>query len=72
MKSMIYSGIGLIIVGVILLGQYSYTSEDSIFKLGPIEAKAERHHTLSAPPLVGWAVCAGGVVLLIIGATRKR
>jgi hypothetical protein len=72
MKSMIYTGIALVVIGIALLGQYSYTTEDSIFKLGPIEAKAERQHTFSLPPAVGWALTAGGIVVLVLGATRKR
>jgi hypothetical protein len=72
MKPLIYAGIALIILGIAALGQYSYTTEESIFKIGPIEAKAEKQHTLSAPPMVGWGLLAGGVALLIVGTTRKR
>jgi uncharacterized membrane protein HdeD (DUF308 family) len=72
MKPILISGIVLIIAGIALLGQYSYTTEDSIFKLGPIEAKAEHQHTFALPPAVGWSVLAGGIVVLVIGATRKR
>jgi hypothetical protein len=72
MKSLIYTGIGLILLGIIALGQYSYTTEESVFKLGPIEAKAEKQHTLSAPPAVGWGLLAGGAVILVVGALRKR
>ena len=72
MKSVVISGIALIVIGIALLGQYSYTTEDSIFKLGPIEAKAERQHTFAMPPAVGWTVLAGGLIVLVVGATRKR
>jgi hypothetical protein len=72
MRPLIYSGIALIIVGALALGQYSYTTRESVFKLGPIEATAEKQHTFHAPPAVGWALCAGGIGLLIVGATRKR
>ncbi|HEX4325572.1 MAG TPA: hypothetical protein VH105_02080 [Burkholderiales bacterium] len=72
MKSIVVSGIALIVIGIALLGQYSYTTEDSIFKLGPIEAKAERQHTFALPPAVGWALMAGGIVVLVVGGTRKR
>lgn len=72
MKPLIYTGIALIIAGVLALGQYSYTTEESIFKLGPIEAKAEKQHTLSAPPAVGWGLLIGGGVILLAGALRKR
>lgn len=72
MRSLIYSGIALIIVGVLALGQYTYTTRESVFKLGPIEATAKKEHTFSAPPAVGWGLCAGGIALLVVGATRKR
>lgn len=72
MRPLIYSGIALLIVGILALGHYTYTTRESVFKLGPIEATAEKQHTFSVPLPVGWALCAGGLGLIIVGATRKR
>jgi len=71
MKSLIYAGIAMIVIGIALLGQYSFTTEESIFKLGPIEATAQKQHTFSAPPAVSWGLLIGGIAVLVIGATRK-
>jgi hypothetical protein len=72
MKASIITGVFLVVVGVALLGQYSYTTQESVFQLGPLQATAEKTHTISAPPPLSWALIAGGIVVLIIGATRKR
>jgi len=66
-------GIILIVVGVIALayGGISYTREEEILDVGPIEATAERRETIPLPPILGGLALAGGVVLLIAGS-RKR
>jgi len=66
-------GIILIVVGVIALayGGISYTREEEILDIGPIEATAERRETIPLPPILGGLALAGGVVLLIAGS-RKR
>jgi len=71
MKAMIISGIAMIIIGIALLGQYSYTTQESVFKLGPLEATAEKTHYITAPPAVGWALMVGGIAVLVVGAFRK-
>lgn len=71
MKPLLATGIALMIVGAILLGHYSFTTQESVFKLGPIEATAEKQHHFSAPPPVGWSLLIAGAAVLIVGATRK-
>ena len=67
------AGIILIVLGVIALayGGISYTREEEILDIGPIEATAERRETIPLPPILGGLALAGGVVLLIAGS-RKR
>jgi hypothetical protein len=67
------AGIILIVLGVVALayGGISYTREEKILDIGPIEATAERRETIPLPPLLGGLALAGGVVLLIAGS-RKR
>lgn len=70
MKNII--GVILIVVGLIGLiwGGISYTSEEKVLDLGPIEATAERRETIPVTPLVGGLALAGGIILLVAG--RKR
>jgi len=67
------TGIILIVLGVIALayGGISYTREETIVDIGPIEATAETRETIPLPPLLGGLALAGGVALLIAGS-RKR
>ena len=66
-------GIILIVLGALALayGGISYTREEEILDVGPIEATAERRETIPLPPILGGLALAGGIVLLIVGS-RKR
>jgi hypothetical protein len=67
------AGIVLIILGVAALAYqgFTYTTRETVIDIGPLKATADREKTVPLPPLVGIAVLAGGVVLLVVGA-RKR
>jgi hypothetical protein len=73
MKPVAIVGVLLILLGVAALVYQSvtYTSRETVIDIGPVHATAERERTLPLPPLVGIAVVAGGVALLVIGI-RKR
>jgi hypothetical protein len=66
-------GIILIVLGVIALayGGISYTKEEKVLDIGPIEATAKTRETIPLPPLLGGLALAGGVALMIAGS-RKR
>lgn len=65
-------GAVLIVIGLIglILGGISYTREEKVLDLGPIEATAERRETLPIGPVAGGLALVGGIVLLVSG--RKR
>ena len=73
MKTALIAGIALIIAGAAVLGydQYTYTTKEQVLKIGPVEATAEKEHTVSLPPVLGWVLVAGGVCVLILGLSRK-
>lgn len=66
-------GIVLIVLGVIALayGGISYTREEKVLDIGPIEATAERRETIPLPPVLGAIALVGGIVLLVAGSRRK-
>ena len=67
------TGIILIVLGVIALayGGISYTKEEKVLDIGPIEATAKTRETIPLPPLLGGLALAGGVVLMIAGSRRR-
>ena len=67
------AGIVLIVLGVAALAYQgiTYPTRETVLDIGPLTATADRQRTIPLPPLVGAAVVAGGVVLLIVGS-RKR
>lgn len=67
------AGIVLIVIGIIALayGGITYTTQEKVLDIGPIEATAERQKTIPLPPLLGGLALAGGVALLIVGSRRK-
>ena len=73
MKPVAIVGVLLILLGVAALVYQSvkYTSRETVIDIGPVHATAERERTLPLPPLVGIAVVAGGVALLVIGIRKS-
>jgi hypothetical protein len=73
MKPIIIAGIALIILGAAVLGynHYSYTTKEQVLQIGPITATAEKEHTISFPPILGWLLLGGGVCVLVFGASKK-
>jgi hypothetical protein len=66
-------GIVLIVIGVIALayGGITYTTREQVLDIGPLEATAERRHTVPLPPVLGAVALIGGIALMIAGAKRK-
>ena len=66
-------GILLIVFGVVALavGGIRYTTREKVLDLGPIEATAEKNHSIPLSPIVGIAALAGGVVLVVAGARTR-
>ena len=73
MKGTLLIGIALILGGAAILsyGYFSYQSRETVLKIGPLEATADRTRTVSLPPILGWGLVAGGAGMLIFSARRK-
>jgi len=53
----------------ILIKGPSYTREESVFKLGDLEARVQQQH--SVPGWVGGATLGAGLVLVLLGLRRR-
>lgn len=74
MKTTLILGVALIVMGAAVLGydHYSYTTTEKILQIGTLTATAERTHTVSLPPILGWLLIGGGVCALIFGAWSRK
>ncbi len=72
MKPIVLAGIILIILGAIALAYQgiTYTTREKVLDIGPIQATKKTEHTLPLPPIIGGAVLAAGIVLLVIGVKK--
>jgi hypothetical protein len=73
MKTSTILGVILIVMGAAVLGydHYSYTTTEKILQIGPLTATAEKTHTVSLPPILGWLLVGGGVCALVLGLRSK-
>lgn len=63
----------LVVIGIVALvwGGISWTREETIVDLGPIEATAETRERIPLPPVLGGIALAAGIALLVIPARRR-
>ncbi|HEY4164531.1 MAG TPA: hypothetical protein VGM59_15800 [Dongiaceae bacterium] len=72
MKPLALIGILLILAGIagLVVGRFSYTTEEKVLDVGPLQATAEKEHSIHIPDIAGIiAVIAGGVLVF---ASRRR
>lgn len=64
----------LIVVGIISLiwGGISWTREETVLDLGPIEATTRERETIPLPPIIGGLMLAGGVALLLMKPGKSK
>jgi hypothetical protein len=67
-------GIALIALGAIALAYQgiTYTTREKVVDLGPIKITADQEKTIPLSPVLGGVALAGGVVLVIVAASRRR
>ncbi len=70
MKSILWVGIVLIIVGGFILAYQgiTYTTREKILQIGPLQATQQVQKTIPLPPILGAIGLGAGIVLIIIGA----
>jgi uncharacterized membrane protein len=69
MKPVGIVGIILIAIGIIALayGGFTYTKREKVLDIGPIQATAEKQHTVPFPPILGGICLVGGILLVFAG-----
>jgi hypothetical protein len=72
MKSTLIIGIVLIALGAMGLigGRINYTTKEKVIDLGPIEATADKKHSIGIPDAAGIALLIGGIVLCVVSTRR--
>jgi uncharacterized membrane protein HdeD (DUF308 family) len=73
MRTALIIGVVLIILGGLALAYQgiTYTDREKVIDIGPLEATAERKKTIALPPVVGGAMVASGILLVIFGGRRR-
>jgi len=66
-------GIILIVIGIIAFayGGITYTKREKVIDLGPIQATAEKEHTIPFSPALGGICLVGGIILVIVGNRKS-
>ncbi|GAA0494929.1 hypothetical protein N5K27_15090 [Pigmentiphaga sp. GD03639] len=72
MKASVIIGLLLIVLGVVALGykSFSYTSEETLLKVGPVEATADTRKTVPIPTWAGVAAIVVGAAVIVLGRRR--
>jgi type II secretory pathway component PulM len=71
MRALVVSGAVLILVGLwIIIHPPSYSREESVLKIGNIEAKMQQKHAV--PAWLGGVALGAGLVLVGMGWKRRR
>ncbi|TLY78040.1 MAG: hypothetical protein E6K41_15370 [Gammaproteobacteria bacterium] len=70
MRAIQVSGAVLIVIGVwVVIRPPSYSHEESVFKLGDVEAKMQQERQV--PGWVGGMALGAGLVLLVVGSKSR-
>ena len=62
-------GVVLIVGGLLalLMGGFSFTREEKVLDVGPLEATVEKRERVPISPVIGGLAMAAGVALLFVG-----
>ena len=72
MKVATLVGLILLVLGVLgfALGGFSFTRREKVLDVGPIQATADREHSVAVSPVLSVIAIVGGIVLIAAGARR--
>jgi len=70
MRALLISGLVLVVIGLwIVIRPPSYSQNETVVKLGDIEAKMQQQHTV--PGWVGGIALGAGAVLVVFGLRKS-
>jgi hypothetical protein len=74
MKPVVFIGIVLICFGAVVLAYHgiTFTSHRKVIDIGPLQASLESKKTIPLSPTVGGIALAGGIMLVLMGAKKRR
>lgn len=72
MKPLAIIGVVLIILGIagLVMGRFTYTTEEKVIDLGPLQATAEKEHSIAVPDIAAIAAIVAGGFLVFMGRRR--
>ncbi|HSA55085.1 MAG TPA: hypothetical protein VLE53_05240 [Gemmatimonadaceae bacterium] len=67
-------GVILIVLGVLgfVLGGVSFTTDETVADVGPLEVETERTRTIPITPIASGVALLAGVVLVVAGSRRPH
>ena len=68
MKPLAIVGLVLIVLGIagLILGRFSYTTEEKVLEVGPLVATAEKEHSIHVPDIAAVAAMLAGGFLVFV------
>jgi len=65
-------GIVLVVLGVAALAYqgFSYTTRDTVLKVGDLKVDAQHEKSVAIPPIAGIVAVIGGIALIVVGARK--
>ena len=72
MRPLAIFGLMLIVLGIagLALGRFSYTTQEKVLDIGPLQATAEKEHSIAVPDIAGIAAIVVGGFLVYVGRRR--
>ena len=72
MRPLAIVGIVLIVLGIagLVMQRFSYTTEEKVLDIGPLEATAEKEHSVAIPDIAAIAAVLAGGFLVFAGRRR--
>jgi hypothetical protein len=72
MKPVAIIGIVLIVLGIagLVVGRISYTTTEKVLDVGPLQATAEKEHSVAIPDIASIAAILAGGFLVFLGRRR--